>query len=45
MTVLAGTAPGAFVPLVFAKVLKAGGIDMVSGLTKEKKRTLAPFCW
>ena len=44
MTVFAGTAPEALVPLVFAKVLNAGGTDMVEGFTKEKKRTLAPFC-
>ena len=45
MTVLTGTAPGALVPLVLAKALKAGGTAMVDGLTNEKKRTLEPFCW
>jgi len=45
MTVLAGTAPACPVPLVLAKLAYEGGTIIVNGLMKEKKRTLAPFCW
>ena len=40
MTVSAGTAPGALVPLVLASFLNEGGMSMVSGWMKVKKRTL-----
>ncbi len=43
--VVAGTAPGAPVPLVLARLAKAGGIAIVEGLMKVKNRTLAAVCW
>ena len=44
MTVSAGTEPGALEPLVFASFLKDGGISMVPGWMKVKKRTLEDSC-
>ncbi len=40
MTVLAGIAPGAFVPLVLAKFWNERGTSNVVTFTNEKKRTL-----
>ncbi len=43
--VVAGTAPTAPVPLVLARLAKAGGTAIVKGLMNVQKRTLAAVCW